>query len=110
MTSYSDLPIDPRPTVYVLTLKTWKEYDRAHHWYGRIHYAFAGAFVSLDSESLPDEDGVTTIRHGSREEAIAGARRFFDVVKKSGDSLVIGVWGLDGWQADEPFEVLERAP
>ena len=57
--------------VYVLTLKTWKEYGRAHHTYGRIHWSDDDGFGAADSESLPDADGFTTSRHDTWTEAIA---------------------------------------
>lgn len=93
--------------VYVLTLKTWWEYDRAHHTYGRIHWYDDDDFGVADSKSLPDRDGFCTIRHKTREEAISGARRWYVARNDVGSVLVLGVWGLAGWARDEPFEVLE---
>ena len=67
-------PISVQQRVYVLTLKTWVEWDRPHHTYGRIHWSDGDGYGAEDSESLPDAEGITTIRHETREEAIAGAR------------------------------------
>lgn len=93
--------------VYVLTLKTWVEWDRPHHTYGRIHWSDDSGYGAEDSESLPDEDGITTIRHETRDEAVAGARRWFAARNEPRSVLVCGTWGLCGWERDEPFDVLE---
>ncbi len=92
--------------IYVLTLKTWKEWDRPHHTYGRIHWSDDDGHGDADSESLPDEDGITTIRHETRQEAIDGALRWFDRNGKPDDVLLIGFWGLAGWDPDVKYEVL----
>jgi hypothetical protein len=105
MRAKEDGPMATR--VYVLTLKTWKEYDRAHHTYGRIHwYDEADGFGAADSESLPDEEGFCTIRHDTRQSAIDGALRWFEANSRPGDTLVCGAWGLAGWESDQPFDVL----
>jgi hypothetical protein len=119
--------------IYVLTLKTWSEYDRAHHTYGTIHwdvpepcdhgdvtyppggaprcnvcgvdYSVAG-FQSEDSLAEPDAEGWCTARHNTRQSAIDGALRWYAARGQPGDALVLGMWGLAGWEKDEPFEVL----
>lgn len=95
-------------TVYCLTIKTWAEYDRAHHFYGRIHWVGAdGYFKDDDAVAEPDADGFCTARHETRESVIAGARRWFAEHRRDGDVLLIGTWGLGGWVNDWPYEVLE---
>lgn len=124
--------------IYVLTLKTWSGYDYAYHTYGRIHWEVpepcghgstcsepgrpgwtcmvCGAdhtqagLQGVDSVTEPDAYGFATSRHETRESAIAGARRWFAENSKPGDTLLIGTWGLAGWESDEPFEVLEGEP
>ena len=122
-------------TVYVLTLKTWSEWDRAHHTYGRVHWevpdrcghAGRGAvddviicttcgldcsdegFHSDDVESLPDDTGFCSIRHDTRSETIDSARRWFAARSNPDpdDVLLVGTWGLAGWDTDAPIEILE---
>lgn len=93
--------------VYVLQLKTWAEYDRAHHTYGRIHWETEDGFESADSVAEPDADGYCTIRHDTRDGCIAGARRWFAINAVPGSALVLGRWGLAGWEYTQPYEVLE---
>ncbi len=94
------------PVVYVLTLKTWKEWGIAHHTYGRIHWDSEN-FHMADSLAPPDADGYRSIRHDTRKSAIAGAREWFAANAKPGDVLLIGTWTLLGWDDQEPFTVLE---
>src|SRR5271156_1264360 len=93
--------------VYVLTLKTWSEWGRAHHTYGRIHWSDDTGFGAADSESLPDSEGFCTTRHDTREGCLDGARRWFAAHGKPGDALILGVWGLAGWESRQTYEVLE---
>jgi hypothetical protein len=93
--------------VYVLTLKTWKEYDRAHHTYGRIHWSDDAGHGSEDSYTLPDADGDTSIRHNSTESAVEGALRWFRENAKRGDALVLAQWTLAGWDPCLPYTVLK---
>ena len=114
-------------TVYVLQLKTWFEWDRAHHTYGRIHWempepcdhpgrlnnvcttcgvdASEAGFHSAESTAEPDSAGFCTIRHETRESCVAGARRWFADHAAEGDVLLVGTWGLGGMETVE--EVLE---
>lgn len=92
--------------VFVVTLKTWSEWDRAHHTYARIRWSDDDGHGAEDSETLPDADGVTTIRHDTKESAIAGAIRWFEENGKPTDVLLIGIWTLAGWSHKEGYEVL----
>ena len=95
-------------TTYVLTLKTWEEWDRPHHWYGRIHWLDAEEVPRCDdSLAEPDAKGFETIRHDSKDSAVAGARRWFAAHAKPGDRLMNGTWALDGLAEHLPIEVLE---
>jgi hypothetical protein len=93
--------------IYVLTIKTWSEWDRAHYTHGRIHWSDEAGHGDKDSESLPNKDGITTIRHNTRGSCLDGARRWFAAHAKPGDALILGVWGLAGWESRQPYEVLE---
>jgi hypothetical protein len=79
------------PRLYVLTLKTWQEWDVAHHTYGRIRWSDDDGHGDADSETLPDADGIATIRHDTRESCIEGARRWYAAHAQPGDALIIGV-------------------
>lgn len=94
--------------IYVLTLKTWKEWGRAHHTYGRIHWD-AERRGSADSLAPADASGYRSIAHGTRESAIAGAREWFAANGHPGDVLLVGMWSLLGWDESQPFELLEGA-
>ena len=94
---------------YVLTLKTWEEWDRPHHWYGRIHWLDDEEVPRCDdSLAKPGPDGFASIRHDTKDSAIAGARRWFAAHGVVGDRLVIGKWTFLGLDPDSPVEVLEQ--
>jgi hypothetical protein len=92
--------------VYVLTLTTWEEWGRAHHTYGRIYWD-SERWQSADSLAPADVSGYRSLRHETRESAIAGAREWFAAHAAPGDVLLIGTWTLLGWDESKPFEVLE---
>lgn len=93
--------------VFVLTLKTWEEWDRPHHWYGRIHWSSeAGDFGVADSLALPDGDGFETIRHASQESISRLGMATKPAHSARDGRLVRGTWTLLGFDADSPSELL----
>lgn len=92
--------------IYVLTLKTWKEWGRSHHTYGRIHWN-SDNWQSADSLAPEDARGYRSIAHDTRDSAVAGAREWFSLNSHPGDTLLIGTWTLLGWDSNASFEVLE---